>query len=153
ISSAWGVLHYQSELFASTEPFLILFFVFYLIIAILFSTRQPPDLRGYVDGALVFGTPMAAFGYQSRMLHQRPLALAASAVIAGTVYFALAWLLQGRQRNSQRFLVEAFIALGVVFFTVATPLALNGTATGVTWALEGAALVWVGGRQGHVVPR
>jgi len=62
ISSAWGVLHYEGSLFASTEPFLVLFFVFYLIIAILFSTRQPPELRGYVDGTLVFGTPMAAFG-------------------------------------------------------------------------------------------
>ena len=87
------------------------------------------------------------------MLHQRPLALASSAVVAGTVYFALAWLLQRRQRSSQRVLVEAFIALGVVFFTVATPLALNGTATGVTWALEGAALVWIGARQDRVVPR
>ncbi len=153
ISSAWGVLHYKGELFASTEPFLVLFFAFYLIIAILFSTRQPPDLRGYVDGTLVFGTPMAAFGYQSGMLHERPLALASSAVLAGAVYFALAWFLQRQQRSSQRILVEAFVALGVVFFTVATPLALNGTATGVTWALEGAALVWVGARQDRVVPR
>ena len=68
ISTAWGVLHYHSSLFASTEPFLVLFFALYVAIAILFSVRQPPQLRGYVDGTLIFGTPIAAFGYQSAML-------------------------------------------------------------------------------------
>jgi uncharacterized membrane protein len=153
ISAAWGALHYNSELFGSTEPFLVLFFVFYLVIAILFSVRQPPKLRGYVDGTLIFGTPMAAFGYQSGMLHGRPAALAVSAVVMGAVYFLLAWVLYQRQRSSQRLLVEAFVALGVVFFTIATPLALSGTATGVTWAIEGAALIWVGDRQNRALPR
>lgn len=153
ISAAWGVLHYQGELFASTEPFLVLFFLFYVAIAILFSLRQPPELRGYVDGTLIFGTPIAAFGYQSGMLHDRPRALAVSAVVVGAFYLTLAWLLHRQQRNTQRLLVEAFIALGVVFFTVATPLALSGTTTGVTWALEGAALVWIGARQDRALPR
>jgi uncharacterized membrane protein len=153
ISTAWGVLHYESVLFPTTEPFLALFLLFYIAIAILFSVRQPPDLRGYIDGTLVFGTPMAAFGYQSAMLRERPALLAASAAGVAAMYFLLAWILHVRQRSSQRLLVEAFIALGVVFFTVATPLALNGTATGVTWALEGAALVWVGARQERALPR
>jgi uncharacterized membrane protein len=153
ISGAWGVLHYNSGLFASTEPFLVLFFVFYVAIAILFASRQPPELKGYVDGTLVFGTPMAAFGYQSGMLYARPTLLAVSAIVVGAFYFILAWLLHGQRRNTQKLLVEAFIALGVVFLTVATPLALSGTATGVTWALEGAALIWVGARQDRAVPR
>jgi uncharacterized membrane protein len=153
ISTAWGVLHYQSELFATTEPFLALFLIFYIAIAILFSMRQPPKLHGYIDGTLIFGAPMAAFGYQTGMLYERPRALALSAGVIGAVYFLLAWLLYRRQRRSQRLLVEAFIALGVVFFTVATPLALNATATGVTWALEGVALAWIGVRQNRTVPR
>ncbi len=111
---------------ASTEPFLVLFFALYVAIAILFSVRQPPHLLGYVDGTLVFGTPMAAFGYQSAMLHDRPMALALSAVVLGAVYFLLAWVLHRQKRSSQRLLVEAFVALGVVFLTVATPLALDG---------------------------
>jgi uncharacterized membrane protein len=146
-------LHYNSQLLASTEPFLILFFLFYVAIAVLFSLRQPLQLRGYVDGTLVLGTPMAAFGYQSGMLHHRPTALAASAVVVGAFYFGLAWLLHRQRRNTQRLLVEAFVALGVVFLTVATPLALSGTATGVTWALEGAALIWIGARQNRALPR
>jgi uncharacterized membrane protein len=153
ISGAWGVLHYNSGLFASTEPFLVLFFVFYVAIALLFSLRQPPQLRGYVDGTLVFGTPIAAFGYQSGMLHERHALLSVSAVVVGAFYFLLAWVLHRQQRSSQRLLIEAFVALGVVFLTVATPLALSGTATGVTWALEGTALVWIGARQDRAVGR
>jgi uncharacterized membrane protein len=153
ISAAWGALRYKSELFASTEPFLVLFFVFYVAIAVLFSLRQTPQLRGYVDGTLVFGTPIAAFGYQSAMLHDRHLALALSAVVVGVFYFALAAIFHRLQRSFQRLLIESFMALGVVFLTVATPLALSGTATGVTWVLEGAALVWIGARQHRVLPR
>ena len=153
ISTFWGVLHYNSRLFDSTEPFLVLFFVFYVAIAILFSIRQPPQLRGYVDGTLIFGTPMAAFGYQSAMLYERSTALAVSAVVVGTFYFLLAWVLHRQRRESQRLLVEVFMALGVVFFTVATPIALNSRQTSATWALEAAALVWIGARQGRVLPR
>ena len=153
ISTAWGALHYNDRLFDSTEPFLALFFALYVAIAVLFSVRQPPQLRGYVDGTLVFGTPMAAFGYQSAMLYDRPKALALSAVVVGIIYLLLAWVLRQRQRETQRLLVEAFLALGVVFLTVAAPLGLDSHQAGATWALEAAALVWVGARQGRVVGR
>ncbi len=153
IGTVWGVLHYNSRLFDSTEPFLVLFFVFYVAIAVLFSIRQPPQLRGYVDGTLVFGTPMAAFGYQSAMLYDRPTALAVSAVVVGTFYFLLAWVLHRQRRDSQRLLVEVFMALGVVFFTVATPIALDSRQAAATWALEATALIWIGARQGRVLPR
>jgi uncharacterized membrane protein len=153
IGTVWGVLHYNSRLFDSTEPFLVLFFVFYVAIAVLFSIRQPPQLRGYVDGTLVFGTPMAAFGYQSAMLYDRSTALAVSAVVVGTFYFLLAWVLHRQRRDSQRLLVEVFMALGVVFLTVATPIALDSRQAAATWALEATALIWIGARQGRVLPR
>jgi uncharacterized membrane protein len=44
-------------------------------------------------------------------------------------------------------LVEAFLALGVIFGSLAIPLALSGSWTAVAWSLEGAGLVWVGVRQ------
>ena len=153
ISTAWGALRYQDSLFASTEPFLVVFFLFYVAIAILFSLRQPPQLRGYVDGTLLFGTPAAAFGYQSAMLHDRPTALALSAVVLGAFYLLLAWVLHRGKRSSQGLLVEAFMALGVVFLTIAAPIGLSSHKTGATWALEAVALVWVGVRQDRVLAR
>ena len=153
VGTAWGILKYRPEDFASTEPFLVLFFLLFLGMAILFSSRQPAKLTGYIDGTLIFGTPIAVFALQSSMLHGRLMALAYSAVAVSAVYLASAWLLQRRRNPSQGLLVEAFIALGVAFLTLAVPLALDARLNAATWALEGAALIWVGCRQGRVLPR
>jgi uncharacterized membrane protein len=153
IATAWGVLRYRPEDFSSTEPFLLLFFVFYLAIGVLFSLRQPPNLRGYVDATLIFGNPIAAFGLQSAMLHQQLLPLAFSSLAFSAVYLMFAWSLHRSGRLAQRPLVEAFLALGVAFLTLAVPLALSGRWTSASWALEGAALVWIGCRQNRLLAR
>jgi uncharacterized membrane protein len=153
IATAWGVLRYRPEDLPSTEPFLILFFIFYLVIGILFSLRQPPNLRGYIDGTLIFGTPIAAFGLQSAMLYQQLLPLAFSSLAVSAVYLTFAGSLHRSGRPAQRPLVEAFLALGVAFLTLAVPLALSGSWTSASWALEGAALVWIGCRQNRLLVR
>jgi len=153
LSTVWGVLQYRSEDFASSEPFLVGFFLLYVAIAVLYSTRQAPILHGYLDGTIIFGTPLAAFGLQAAMLHDQRLALAYSALGVSALYTLLAWLLHRRKGDYQRLLVEAFMALGVAFLTLAVPLALNGRWSAASWALEGTALVWVGCRQGRRLPR
>src|SRR5260370_2629170 len=45
-----------------------------------------------------------------------------------------------------RVLVESFLGLGVIFATLAIPLALDARWTSAAWALEGAAMVWAGVR-------
>jgi uncharacterized membrane protein len=153
IATVWGVLRYRPEDFPSTEPFLVLYFLFYIAVAILFTLRQPLELRGYVDATLVFGMPIAAFSLQAAMLHGRLLALAYSAVAASGTYLSIAWLVRQRQNPAQRLLIECFLALGITFLTLAIPLALNGTWNAATWALEGAALIWIGCRQDRVLAR
>jgi len=153
LATMWGVLQYRSQDFASTEPFLVVFFLLYVAIAILYSTRQAPMLHGYIDGTIIFGTPLAAFGLQAAMLHDQPLALAYSALAVSAWYVLLAWLLFWRRGDRQRLLVEAFMALGIAFLTLAVPLALSGRWSAASWALEGAALIWVGCRQNRRLPR
>jgi uncharacterized membrane protein len=153
IGTVWGALTYRAADFATTEPFLILFFLFYVGIAVLFTWRQPPRLRGYVDGTLVFGTPLAAFGLQASMLHDRPFALAYSALAMSALYLGIATLLKRRRGDTQRLLIEAFLALGVVFLTVAAPLALGSRWNAGAWALEGGALIWIGCRQDRLLSR
>ncbi len=147
VGTIWGHQYYLPELFASTEPFLVLYFLFYTIIAVLFAFRQRPELRGYVDGTLLFGTPTIAFALQSELVGHTEYGLAISAALVAAFYGAMAvWL---RQRKNQDFglLTQAFIALAVAFATIAIPLALDERWTAIAWALEGAALVWVGVRQ------
>jgi uncharacterized membrane protein len=153
IGTAWGVLKYRPEDFATTEPFLVLFFLFYLGIAILFTLRQPTKTIGYIDGTLIFGTPIVAFSLQSAMLHGRLMVLAYSAVALSGLYLLAAYLLKRRASDSHKLLFESFMALSVAFLTLAVPLALDARWNAATWALEGAALIWVGCRQTRLLPR
>jgi len=153
IGTAWGVLKYRPGDFASTEPFLILFFLFYLGISILFTLRQPVKLTGYIDGTLIFGTPVVVFALQAAMLHGQLMSLAYSAVVLSALYLLVAYALTRRASGSQKLLIESFIALGVVFLTLAVPLALDARWNAASWALEGSALIWVGCRQNRPLPR
>ena len=146
IATVWGVLRYQPTLLASTEPFLILFFLMYVGIALLTALRRHVSLKHYVDGTLVFGTPMMAMGLQAGLVHHIPFAMAWSATALAAFYLAIAGWLAPR-RAALGLLYEAMLALGVIFITLAIPLAFDGRTTSAVWALEGAAVVWLGVRQ------
>ncbi|MGE5220280.1 MAG: DUF2339 domain-containing protein, partial [Chloroflexota bacterium] len=153
IGLSWGGRFYRPELFSSTEPFLILFFLFYVAIAVLFALRREASIRDPVDGTLVFGTPLIAFGLQTALVRDVEYGAAYSALALSGFYLLLAKSLVSRHAAPLRLLVEAFIALGVVFGTLAIPLAFDGRWTAAAWALEGAAIVWVGVRQEKFLAR
>lgn len=148
IGTAWGVLRYDPALFRSTEPFLLLNFAIYLAIPILYARRREPALRDAVDGTLVFGTPLVCFALQAALLDGERMPLAFSALALALVYALLAWW----QLPRRRVLAESYAVLGAGFATLAVPLALSARSTACTFALEGAALVWLGLRQRRVLP-
>ncbi|MFJ1208128.1 DUF2339 domain-containing protein [Burkholderia pyrrocinia] len=151
IGSAWGVTAYRPALFASTEPFLILFFLMYVGIALLYAVKRELALRHYVDGTLVFGTPIVATALQASLVKGMPFGLAWSAVALSAFYVAVAaWL--ARRRDRLALLFEAMLALAVIFATLAVPLAFSGPTTSAAWAIEGAAIVWLGVRQKRLLP-
>jgi uncharacterized membrane protein len=177
IGCAWGLKSYTPELFWSTEPFLVLFFLMYLAIGLLFARRKlqehstgPDDdsrdamLRWsakqshYVDGSLLFGTPIAGFGLQYAIVQHFEFGPAFSALVMGLLYMGIARGLAGRVSsagvaNRAFLLVETCLALGVVFATLAIPLGLNAQWTTVAWAVEGAAVFWLGMRQNRMLAR
>jgi uncharacterized membrane protein len=153
IGGVWGARYYRPELFGSTQPFLALFFLIFVAIPVLFARRAAPDLRAYVDGTLVFGTPLVAFGLQLGLVRDIEYGAAYSALALGAFYLVLAWRLHGRSGARLRLLVESFIALGVAFVTLAIPLAFEGRWTAAVWALEGAAILWIGVRQRRLLAR
>jgi len=146
VGTLWGVTRYMPEDFATTEPFLILFFLFYVAIAVLYALRRSVTVRDYVDAGLVFGTPLVAAGLQSALVRHIEYAMAFSALAMAALYLILGRFLYMRRREDIRLLVESFLALGVVFATLAVPLALDARWTSATWAVEGAAIVWAGVR-------
>ena len=141
IATAWGVLRYEPALFASTEPFLIFFFLLYLGVSVLFTSKQPFKIRAFIDSTLVFGLPLIAFSLQATMVDRFEYGVFFSAVAVGTVYLVLfGWL---SRYEKMQMLSEAFRAIAVVFYTVAVPYALDDDITGALWALEASAIVWI----------
>ena len=153
IGATWGYQFYKPEFFNTTEPFLVLFFAYYLGVSLLFARRKEVDLKGIVDGTLVFGTPVIAFALQAGLVSDMEFGLAYSALGAAATYVLLALILQ-RQDAFSSLLGQSFLALGMVFATLAIPFAFdNQRWTGAAWALEGAGLLWVGLRQSQALPR
>ncbi|MDQ2076109.1 DUF2339 domain-containing protein [Marinimicrobium sp. ABcell2] len=147
IGTVWGVLSYSAVHVLSAQAFLILFFLFYVLIALLFARRQPVELKGYVDGTLVFGTPLVGFGLQAGLMQPYDFGLAWSALVLGGFYTGLVWLCRRYGGSAYRLLSEAFLALAVVFFSLTIPFALEGEWIALAWALEGAAILWVSLKQ------
>ena len=147
VGAMWGFEFYRPEFFNTTQPFLVLFFLFFVAVPVLFAWRQPPRLKGYVDGTLVFGVPLAAFALQHRLSGGFEFGPAYSALALSTFYGAAALAIRRRGPGSMSLLAESFVALSVTFGTLMIPLAVDGAWTSAAWALEGAALVWVGVRQ------
>lgn len=153
VATAWGVLKYVPEQYASAQPFLIIFVLIYLFTAILYARNTPTKLGNAVDTMLVFGTPLAGFGLQAGLVRGMELGTAFSALGFAALYLVTAMVLARRALAIYRLLIECFIAVGVGFATLAVPLALDAKWTSAVWALEGAGAFWVGMRQARWMPR
>jgi uncharacterized membrane protein len=156
IGTAWGVLQYEPSKFATTEPFLLLFFAFYLALPILYARRRPASRRDLIDGCLVFGTPLVAFSLQAGLLVRDPLddgrmQLALCALGLAVIYAALAWTLLRRAGYAALGQCHALLAAG--FATLAVPLALSARATASVFALEGAGAAWLGLKRARRLPQ
>ena len=122
ITGLWRASGYESHDLFSADMFLILFFLMYVGVSILNCVRQPPNLKGYVSGSLVFGLPVVAFTLHATLVSRIEFALAWSALALGAFYLALGWTLWRNGRENFRLLVEAFAALGVIFGSLSTML-------------------------------
>lgn len=150
IGALWGRQYYRPELFASIEPFLLLFSAFYLFIPVLTSLRAPAEGRG-VSTSLTFGLPLLAFPLQAALLDGERMPLAFSALVAAVVYALLAvWLIK---RTAARLLGQSFAVLALGFATLSIPLAFSAEQTAMAWALEGVAAIWLGLRQDRRWPQ
>lgn len=156
VATLWGVLKYRPEQFASTEPFLIAFFLIYVLASLLYATRHSLAAKQAVDATLIFGTPLIAFGLQAGLVRDIEYATAFSSLATGGFYLGLGvWSMRRARQGSDvgRWLAECFVALGLGFVTLAVPLALDARWTSAVWAAEGAAVYWMGQRQSRWLAR
>ncbi|NOR54739.1 MAG: DUF2339 domain-containing protein [Sulfurovum sp.] len=151
ISGVWGTTRYAPELFASTEPFLILYFLMYVGIAILFTIKHPYEPKNLVDGTLVFGLPIVVFPLQLNLVSTFEHGNAYSAVALGLFYVSLFVFLKNKERTS--LLSQSFLALGVVFLTIAVPYIFDADVSAALWSLESAGMIWLALKQNKIYTR
>lgn len=145
---AWGASAYEPVLFASTQPFLALFFFFYLAIAILYARRRmvegaPDERPDPVDVALVFGNPLVVLVLQAALVDHIEYGLAMSALTLGVVYGVVA-AFSWRRPAGPPLLAEAFLFLSFFFLALSIPLFFDRQITAAVWAIAGAGWVWTG---------
>jgi uncharacterized membrane protein len=154
VATAWGVLKYQPEQLASTEPFLLAFFALYLAASLMYATRHGLKPKQAVDATLIFGTPIVTMGLQAALVRDIEYATAFSSLAMGALYLGLGWwALKRKDAGVGQWLAECFVALGLGFVTLAVPLALDARWTSAVWAAEGAAVYWMGLRQDRWLAR
>ena len=151
IATAWGVLRYKSDIFATTEPFLILYFLMYLSISILFTIKHPYEPKNLVDGTLVFGLPVVAFPLQVNLVSIYEYGEAYSTVVLGTLYAGLWFFLKNKERTL--LLAQSFLALSVVFFTIVVPYIFDADVSAALWSLESAGVIWIALKQNRILTR
>jgi uncharacterized membrane protein len=168
-SRGWQVVH-----LVSAELFLMLFFLMFVGILIRFAhhlsltpvtaPKSDADRDGvllgvvtkradYIDGTLAFGVPLLAFGLHAQMVSQIEFGASFGALGFGAFYIGLAAVLRKLFGERYLLLTEVFIALGVVFASLAIPLGLEPQWTASSWALEGAGIFWIGIRQRRPLAR
>ncbi len=159
VASAWGVLKYQPQHYASSQGFLIAFFLLFAAIMLMPARRAfapaqaaAPSSAGadgradhWVQGCLLFGLPTITFVLQHGLVRDTEYGSAISALVLAAFYIALASAMRSRPQLGVAF--EASLAIGTVFLTLVIPFALDARSTAGAWALEGAGLVWLGWRQ------
>lgn len=113
-----------------------------------------------VDSGLLFGTALLGFGLMASLLNDMPYHLAVASSGLSLTYLSLGfWLLKRHRQslagkvaakqqfdNSFEVLIEASLALGCGFLALVIPLALSAKWLSIGWAVQGAALVWLGQR-------
>lgn len=147
LSRQWAVRYYRPEFFASTEPFLVGFFLLYLAVAVLHSWNAAQNPWRSLNGPLIFLPPLAAFGLQNALVADTQYGLTYTSLGMGAIYLLLAWVLSRRRKESLKPLLECLFALGVGFLALAIALGLDGRWSAAFWALGGLGLFWTGARQ------
>ena len=127
-----------------------LHFALYLFISIRYSLNISQYKIAFkniplIDTALIFATPFMAFTlYAGLVYHQHQQLSLASAILA-LVYFVLGYFLH-KKYQKLTLLIQSFYGLGLTFFALILPFALNAQWTSTGWSVQALALIWIGSR-------
>ncbi len=159
VATAWGGLSYRSEHYASSQAFLVAFFLLFNAVLMMPARRLAASSSpggtarsdAWVNGSLLFGLPTITFVLQHGLVRHWAYGTALSALVLAAFYVVMATRMKRQPALAVTF--EATLAIATVFLTLVIPFALDARSTAGAWALEGAGLLWLGLRQRRRLPR
>ena len=157
VGSTWGVLQYSPTHYATSQAFLVAYFLLFNAVLVMparrlqAATGLASKTDRWVNGSLLFGLPTITFVLQHGLVRHWAYGTALSALVLAGFYVVLATRMKKQPQGAVAF--EGTLAVATVFLILVVPFALNAHSTAGAWALEGAGLVWLGLRQQRRLPR
>ena len=137
----WGVFQYSDDKLWTTLPFVVIYYVLYLLIPVFNARKAKGGTPGAIDGILVFGNPLFSYLALS-LLFQEQLPLAFAALGLAVVNAGLAGALI--RFTEAKTLGRYHAAIALTFATLAVPLAFSASTTAGIFAIEGLVMGWLG---------
>ncbi len=147
IMLGWQISYYHSSDYWLVQPFLLAYFLLYLLISYWFSRQQPPQLTNLLDGSLVFGLPLLAFTQQLQLTEHLTHGDSLSALGFALIYGALYWHCRRQALPQLQLYQQLQLVFAMLFSALIVPFYFGASWTAMGWALQGAALYWLGCRQ------
>jgi uncharacterized membrane protein len=141
--AGWMLDWYAPEKLWTTIFFLTVFFMIFAVLAVLHNVVNR-RLTRWIDLAMVFSNALLYFSTSYELLddnHHGILGL--FAVLVSAFYMGLGYLTY-RRDHEDSLLIYTFLALAFLFAVLAVPIQLDQHWVTMGWALEGAAMTWIG---------
>ncbi|PYT06356.1 MAG: hypothetical protein DMF60_09560, partial [Acidobacteria bacterium] len=150
--AAWMISWYRPEKLWTTITFMTVFFMIFALLAVFHNViKRRPTL--WIDLAMVFSNALLYFSLSYELLddnHHGILGL--FAVLVSGFYMLLGYFAYNRDREDS-LLIYTFLGLAFLFAVLAVPIQLDQHWVTMGWALEGAAMTWIGLRSGDRTSR
>ncbi|MFY9571486.1 MAG: DUF2339 domain-containing protein, partial [Blastocatellia bacterium] len=141
--AGWMLVQYSPGKLGTTMLFLTIFFMIFALLAVLHNVvNRRPTL--WIDLAMVFSNALLYFSTSYELLEANNHGiLGLFAVLVSAFYMGLGYFTYSRDREDS-LLVYTFLALAFLFGVLAVPIQLDQHWVTMGWALEGAAMTWIG---------
>jgi uncharacterized membrane protein len=147
VATIWGANSYTPQNFSSTEPFLLVFIIFYIAVSMIFALRKKWAHSSVLDGPIVFGTPVIGFFLQTQLVSDFEYGLAWSSLGLGIAYLSIVAIWWKALCERSPLLRESFLCIGIIFVSLSIPYTFDYDVTAILWTMEGAGGLWLAVRQ------
>lgn len=143
IAGVWMLEWYRPQKLWLTIFFFTLFFLIFSLLAIIHNTINKRLTRP-LDVGLVFANASIYFATCYGLLEAGYRAYLGLFAVFMSLFFLCLGYFAYKRNGEDRFLILSFIGLATIFLTLAVPIQLNRHWVTMGWAVEGAALSWIG---------